>query len=249
MGLPLADLPTFLEWRDNIIRPDVAPGDFDAAAAIRAETSKAITAYFEAAIEAARRDPGDGLIGELVHADFEGRPLNQAELLGICHLMLLGGLDTVTATLDCMIVYLARHPERRRELVDNPALVPAAVEELLRYESPVMVVPRVVKTPVTVCGVDLQPGDPVMLVVGAANGDDAEFERPDEVDWGRDTNRHVAFGGGHHLCLGAHLARLELRVALEEFHRRIPEYRIADGAEIHFSPGIRQADRLELVWP
>ena len=86
------------------------------------------------------------------------------------------------------------------------------------------------------------------LVLGAANIDEAAFERAEEVDWGRDLNHHVAFGSGNHLCLGAHLARLELRVALEEFHARIPDYRIPDGVELQFSPGIRQAERLPLVW-
>jgi cytochrome P450 len=248
MGLPSSDLPQFLQWRDNVIRPDVERGDFAGAAALRAATGKEINTYFESAINAARGAPTEGLLGELVHADMDGRPLTQAELLGICHLMLLGGLDTVTATLDCMIVYLARHPDRRSRLVDDPSLIPAAVEELLRYESPVMVVPRIVAQPVTLRDVDLKPGDAVTLVIGAANLDGAEFDRPDDVDWGRDLNRHVAFGSGTHLCLGAHLARLELRVALEEFHRVIPNYRVADGFEVHFSPGIRQAEHLPLVW-
>ena len=248
MGMSQDDLPMFLQWRDNVIRPDVEPGDFDGAARIRAETGKAISQYFVRAIEAVRKEPADGLLSELVHADFEGRPLNEAELLGICHLMLLGGLDTVTATLDCMIVYLARHPDRRTELIENPELIGPAVEELLRRETPVMVVPRIVKEPCTLQGVELKTGDMVTLAIGAANGDERHFERPDEVDFHRDPNHHVAFGGGHHLCLGAHLARLELRVALEEFHRRIPDYRIADGTDIHFSPGIRQADHLPLVW-
>jgi cytochrome P450 len=97
-------------------------------------------------------------------------------------------------------------------------------------------------------GVDLEPGDAVMLVLGAANVDESVFGDAGEVDFGRDMSRHVAFGGGNHRCLGAHLARLELRVALEEFHRRIPDYRIPDGEEVHFSPGIRQASRLPLVW-
>jgi cytochrome P450 len=250
MGLPQSDLAQFLQWRDNVIRPDVPAGDFDAAAALRAETGKDINAYFEGAIEEARqRGPHEaGLLAELVHADFDGRRLTEAELLGICHLMLLGGLDTVTATLDCMIVYLARHPEQRQLLIDDPSLLGAAVEELLRYESPVMMVPRIVAQPVTLKGVDFSPGDLVTVVVGAANADEAEFDRPADVEWGRDLNRHVAFGSGNHLCLGAHLARLELRVTLEEINRRLPNYRIAEGAEIHFSPGIRQADHLPLVW-
>jgi cytochrome P450 len=248
MGLPQSDLTQFLRWRDDIIRPDVDRDDLEAAAAVRAAAGKQINAYFEAAIASARVGGGAGLLGELVHADMVGRPLTDAELLGICQLMLLGGLDTVTATLDCMIVHLAANPARRQLLVEDPSLIPDAVEELLRYESPVQVVPRVVAQPVTLRGVDLVPGDPVTVVIGAANLDDAEFDRPDDVDWHRDLNRHVAFGAGHHLCLGAHLARLELRVALEEFHRRIPDYRVADGVELQFSPGIRQAEYLPLVW-
>lgn len=249
MGLPLSDLPTFLRWRDDVIRPDIEPGDFDGAVRIREAAGSAINAYFQAAIEAARAQPvGKGLLHELVHADFEGRPLADSELLGICHLMLLGGLDTVTATLDCMITYLARHPDRRRAIVEDPGLIPAAVEELLRHQTPVMLVPRIVAQPVTLSGVELEVGELVMVVLGAANADDHEFADSGSADFGRDPNRHVAFGGGHHLCIGAHLARLELRVAMEELHRRVPEYRIADGADVHFSPGIRQAQGLPLNW-
>ena len=171
--------------------------------------------------------------------------MSETELLGISHLLLLGGLDTVTATLDCMVFHLANDPDRRRQLVDDPSLIPAAIEELLRWETPVMVVPRTVKTAVELRDVKLEPGDAVWLLLGAANHDGDEFADGD-IDFGRDPNRHVAFGGSHHLCLGAHLARMELRVALEELHRRVPDYRIADGAEIHFSPGIRQADHVPL---
>jgi cytochrome P450 len=115
----------------------------------------------------------------------------------------------------------------------------------LRWLSPVMVVPRSMTDDFEMGGVQLRADDPVMLVVGAANGDASEF--PDmAVDFGRHPNRHIAFGGGNHKCLGAHLARLELRVALEELHRRIPHYRIPEGTSIHFSPGIRQADPLPL---
>ena len=250
MGLPQEDLVTFLQWRDNTIRPAVDPADFEGAAKIREETGRAINRYFEEAIEARRRDPGGGpgLLAQLVHAEMDGRTLTQDELLGICHLFLLGGLDTVTATLDCMIAYLARHPERRRRLVADPTLIEPAIEELLRHQSPVMVVPRVVREPVTVRGVELEAGESVTLVIGAANADEREFRSPGDVSLDRDPNRHLAFGGGHHLCLGAHLARLEIRVALEEFHRRIPDYVIADGADIQYSPGIRQADRLPLVF-
>jgi cytochrome P450 len=121
------------------------------------------------------------------------------------------------------------------------------VEELLRWSSPVMVIPRTAAEDITLQDVKIHKGDGVTLVLGAANNDGEAFG-PDEVDFTRDPNKHLAFGGGHHLCLGAHLARLELRVALEELHRRIPEYRLAPGSEVHFSTGIRQAEHLPLVW-
>jgi cytochrome P450 len=248
MGMSLDDLPTFLRWRDQQIRPDVEPGDFEGAAAIRSRTSHEITEYFEALIDEKRRNPDDRLMTRIVNASIDGRTLSREELLGICHLLLLGGLDTVTATLDCMISWLAEHPIERQKIVDDPGLVPTAVEELLRHQTPVMIVPRILKQDVTVSGVDLKAGDGVTVVLGAANSDGDEFADPTSVDLTREPNKHVAFGAGNHLCLGAHLARLELRVALEEFHRRIPDYRIADGVELHFSPGIRQADHLPLVW-
>ena len=248
MGLPQDDLPMFLQWRDNSIRPDVAPGDFEAADRIRQETAKAINAYFEEALDERMREPGDGLLSLLVRAEIDGQRLTRRELLGICHLLLLGGLDTVTATLDCMIVYLARHPDRRCRLVEDPSLIGPSIEELLRHQTPVMMVPRIIKEPTTMRGVRLETGDRVTLLIGAANADESAFPDPGELDLSRDASKHLAFGAGHHLCLGAYLARLELRVGLEEFHRRIPEYRIADGAEIHYSPGIRQANHLPLVF-
>ncbi len=248
LGLPLSDLPQFLQWRDDGIRPRVEPGDYEGAQAIRRAAGKAINSYFEDAIADRRADPGDDLMSEIVQSRIEGQGLTDTELLGIFHLLLLGGLDTVTASLDCMIAYLAQHPEPRARLIADPAVVPAAVEELLRCLSPVMTMPRVAAREHEMRGVAIHPGDPVMLMLGAANVDDEQFADPEAVDFDREPNRHVAFGGGHHLCLGAHLARLELRVALEEIHRRIPDYRIPEGTEIHHTAGIRQADALPLVF-
>ena len=248
MGMPQDDLATFLRWRDQTIRPDVEFGDLEGAARIRQQTSHEITQYFEALIDEKRANPDDRLMTRIINASIDGRTLSRTELLGICHLLLLGGLDTVTATLDCMVSWLAEHPVERHKIVNDPTLVPSAVEELLRHQTPVMVVPRILKQDVTMGGVDLKAGDGVTVVLGAANSDDDEFTDAEDVDLARDPNKHVAFGAGNHLCLGAHLARLELRVALEELHRRIPGYRLADDAELHFSPGIRQVHSLPLVW-
>ena len=247
IGLPQSDLPQFLQWRDDTIRPN-AKSEEDAQR-IREAAGKAISGYFETALEEKRRNPDDRLLSRIVTAEVDGRPLTQEERLGICHLLLLGGLDTVTATLDCMITYLARHPERRRAVVSDPTLMNAAIEELLRHETPVMMVPRIVAQTVEIRGVTIEAGDGATLLIGAANCDADEFDDADDVRLDRGANRHLAFGGGPHRCLGSHLARMELRVAMEEFHKRIPEYEIAEGAEIHFSGGIRQAESLPLVFP
>jgi cytochrome P450 len=248
MGLPQEDLPHFLTWRDDTIRPEVTSASQREADEKRAAAGKAIENYFDTKIEEKRRNPDDRLLSTVVHGEVDGRPLTRAELLGATHLLLLGGLDTVTATLDCMIVYLANHPDRRQAIVADPSLIPNAIEELLRHQTPVMMVPRIIAQDHEMGGVEMKAGDSATLLLGAANCDAAEFANETDVVFDRSANRHLAFGGGPHRCLGSHLARLELRVALEEFHRRIPDYRIADGAEIHFSTGIRQAEKLPLVF-
>jgi cytochrome P450 len=245
MGLPQDDLDTLLRWRDDIIRPAADPAE---AEAVRARTGADMTAYFDAQIDGLREEPRSGFWSDLVNADFEGRPLTRGELLGMAFLLIIAGLDTVTATLDCMIEYLAQHPERRRDLVERPELTTDAVEEMMRLLTPVQLIPRIVGQDATIGGVEVKAGDHATIVLGAANLDPEMYARPDDVDFERERSNNLAFGGGPHLCLGINLARLELRVALEEWHRRIPEYSIPADTVIAHSPGIRQADHLPLVW-
>jgi cytochrome P450 len=248
MGLPREDLPKFLRWRDETIRPDVPAGDIEAAQAAREKVGHEITEYFEAAIDRVQAEPEDTLLGRIVAGQVDGRDLTRDELLGTLHLLLLGGLDTVTATLDCAIGHLATNDDARKCIAADPTCAAAVVEELLRAETPVMMVVRVLKQDCELGGVQLKAGDHATILIGGANADESEFHDAHVADFDRSENRHVAFGAGPHRCLGSHLARLELRIALEEWHRRIPEYRIADGEEVHYSPGIRQADHLPLVW-
>lgn len=245
MGLPQDDLDAFLRWRDDIIRPSADPQE---AEAIRARTGAEITAYFDAQIDGLRVNPRSGFWSDLVNTEFDGRPLTRGELLGMAFLLIIAGLDTVTATLDCMIEYLAQHPDRRAELVERPELTTDAVEEMLRALTPVQLVPRLIVQDATIGGVDVKAGDHATIVLGAANLDPAMYDQPDDVDFERERSINLAFGGGPHLCLGINLARLELRVALEEWHRRIPDYAIPTGTVIAHSPGIRQTDQLPLVW-
>jgi len=248
-GLPLDQIEQFLTWKDNIIRPGGGFMDMDEAAKVRKETGAAMYAFFGDVVDERTTAPGDDIISRFIHAEIDGERMSRDEILDICYLFILGGLDTVTSTLDCSLAYLAQHDERRRELADDPSLVPHAVEELLRLETPVMQVLRVVKQEHEMHGVTMHPGDHVMVMIGAADTDPAEFgDDAAELVIDREVNRHLAFGGGPHRCLGSHLARLELKIALEEFHRRIPDYAIADGATLDYSPGIREIVKLPLTF-
>ena len=235
---------SFLRWRDDTIRPDTA--DPTEAQRIRDRVGTEITAYFETRPRRAAREPRRraaashrGRRGRRPAAD--ARPSSSA--CATC--CMLGGLDTVTATLDCMVAV----PGPRARARDRPSSTTRrsshrAVEELLRTETPVVMVVRVVEAGLRARrGRSSSAGDHAMILIGAGERRRRRVPRtPRTADFGREANRHLAFGGGPHRCLGSHLARLELRVALEELHRRIPDYRIADGAEVILSPAIRQAD-------
>lgn len=250
-GLPMGDLDTFLELKDGIIRPQAAaenPLDIDEINAIRSRAGKRIYAYFEDVIAERRKNPRDDLMSYLLVAEIDGKRLTDNEILDISYLQILAGLDTVTATLGCNLAYLAGHPEQQRRLVEEPEKIEDAVEELLRWETPVMGVPRLVKQDVEIADTAIKSGEMVMLLLGSANVDPREFENADVVDFDRERNRQIAFGGGYHRCLGSHLARMELRVALEEWHARVPAYRIKDGETPVYSAGIREVQYLPLVW-
>ncbi|MDQ6696980.1 MAG: cytochrome P450 [Actinomycetota bacterium] len=244
LGLPLADLPQFLLMKDGIIRPEGEDeGDW---AASRTRAAADIYAYFDEVITSREAAPRDDLVSRFLTTEVEGIRLTRHEILDICFLLLIAGLDTVSAALDCFFTYLAEHPAHRQELVDDPSLVPPAVEELLRWETPVIGVLRCAVADHELSGVEVRAGDQVAVLIGSANTDESGIDRPDEVDFHRAVNKHLAFGGGVHRCLGSHLARLELRVVLREFHKRIPDYRLAEGADPQFTPGIRAADRLDI---
>lgn len=249
MGLPTGELDSFLRMKDGIIRPHTLTDDVEKMQEIRVQTGKDIYAYFEDLIAERRKNPRSDLMTHLTEAELEGEKLSHNEILDICFLFLLGGLDTVTATLGCSIAFLAENPEQRRRLLENDELLDGAVEELLRWETPVAGVPRLLKQDVEIGGIELKEGELVTLLLGAANVDAEEFTDPEKVDFAREGNRHLAFGGGAHRCLGSHLARMELRVALEVWHKRIPHYSVKPGETPSYSPAIREVQYLPLVWP
>ncbi len=250
LGLPLENLPTFLAMKDGIIRPHYVVGTaFRAPEAVAHQkaTADSIYAYFEEALDEREREPRDDLLSEFLATEVDGVRLTRHEILDICFLFLIAGLDTVTATLDCIFAFLAEHPDHRRQIVDDPGLIPSAVEELLRWETPVMGIIRAAVADTEIAGCPVTKGDHVIALIGSANTDEEFLEDADEVRFDRDVNRHIAFGGGIHRCLGSHLARLELRIALREWHRRIPDYAVPDGYELVYTAAIRSIEHFPLV--
>ena len=239
LGLPLDELPRFLAMKDGIIRPEHvtgAPYGSEEMQTHQQATADSIYAYFERVLD--QREAGrhqDDLISMFLDAEIDGHRLSREDIVDICFLFLIAGLDTVTASLDCIFAYLAQHPQRRRQIVDDPGLIPHAIEELLRWETPVMGVARAATDDLELDGCPIHKGDLVMVMLGSANTDEAEFPDAEVVRFDREVNRHLAFGGGIHRCLGSHLARLELRVALREWHLRIPDYQVADGHELVYT--------------
>ena len=246
LGLPVSRAQEFLDLKDGIIRPPAKTPE--QRLAMVNETGQRIYQVLESVVDARLEHPEDDFISGFLSSEIDGRRLTRNDVVDICYLFFLAGLDTVAASLDCMLAFLARNPEHRREVVDDPALVPHAVEELLRWETPVPGVIRMTATETEVQGCPVPAGKQVVVLLASANTDQAFWDRADEVDFHREVNKHLAFGGGVHRCLGSHLARLELRVMLEEWHARIPDYAVAPGVELEYSPGLKQISPLPLVW-
>ncbi len=250
-GLPIEELPRFLKMKDGAIRPDQVVGHefgHPETEAYQKQTADSIYDYFEKAVEERRQgERREDLLSHFLNVEKGGDRLSNEEILDMCFLFLIAGLDTVTASLDCFFGYLAEHPDARHMIVNEPGRVPAMVEEMLRWETPVMGCARVATRATQIGGFAIGQGEQVMGLLGAANVDEGEFSEPEVLVWDREANRHLAFGGGIHRCLGSHLARLELRVALREWHRRIPDYRIMPGVELMYTPGIRTLETFPML--
>ncbi|HEY7106345.1 MAG TPA: cytochrome P450 [Acidimicrobiia bacterium] len=255
LGLPEDEIGMFLRLRDGIIHPERwderALSDPGARTAVLDAAAAEIYEYFGSLVAERRRQPAGDIVTRFVDAEIDGDKLTDEDILDICFLVVLAGLDTVTDTLTCSYAFLAQHPAHRQVIVDDPSIIPTAVEELLRWETPVpQSVPRIAQCPVELpTGEHVEPGTAVIAMLGAHNVDPAVYDDPLEVRFDREPNPHLAFGGGVHRCLGSHLARRELRITLREWHRRIPEYRIKAGHEqLEYPPGLRHVKQLVLTW-
>ena len=255
LGLPEDEMPMFLRLRDGIIHPERwdenAAVDPDARRKVLDAAGAEIYEYFGALVTERRKDPADDIVTRFIEAEIDGDRLTDEDILDICFLVVLAGLDTVSDTLTCSYAFLAQNPRHRQMIVDDPSIIPMAVEELLRWETPVpQSVPRIATCPVDLpSGAHIDEGTAVITMLGALNVEPSTYEAPLEVRFDREHNPHMAFGGGVHRCLGSHLARRELQITLREWHRRIPEYRIKPGHEdLEYPPGLRHVKKLILTW-
>ncbi len=240
VGIPDAHREKLLVLVDELIRP--AEVDESEAAA------RGLTDYARETVRQRRASPGDDLLSRLCQAEVDGELLSEDQLTGMTVLLLLGGLDTVAAVLGFTMNYLARHPEKRRQLVDHPDTIPKAVEELLR-RFPVSTLGRIVTRDAEFHGVQLKKDDMVITPTMSHGMDKREFDSPTEVDFSRKVVFHGAFGNGPHRCLGSMLARVELRTFLQAWLSRIPEFRVKAGAELTVDTGMVVAlHDLPLEW-
>ena len=246
MGMPDDGLEQFLTWEHQILHPS-AGDDPDRAGAFDAMV--AVMGYFTELMEEKRRSPGDDLLSAALEWRIDGLPIPHEDLLSWCLLMFMAGLDTVSIQMAYAFWHLATHPADRLQIVEDVAVVPAAVEEFLRQFA--FVAPsRKVMSDTDFHGCPLRKGDMVFAPLCAATRDPAVFgDEAATVRFDREVNNHIAFGAGPHRCLGSHLARRELRVALEEWHRFIPSYSLTPGVEVtEHGGGLFGIDRLELSW-
>jgi cytochrome P450 len=233
----------FLQLKEDIIRP--VADTVEAGNKIRERAGRDISTLFFNALAERETAPRDDVLSQLVQREQAGE-LTREDSINICHLLLIAGLDTVTGTLECAFALLARRPDLQRQLGD-PDGIERAVEELLRWIVTSPAQSRVTTADTVIEGVAVAEGTVVRIVQATINFDPDRFENPTEVDLGRVSNRHASFGIGVHRCLGSHLARLELRIALAEWHRRVPAYQLPADYEVKYTQSLRGVTDLPLV--
>jgi len=239
MGFPAPMFEQFLDWEWNILHGGTLENMQNAL--------RGVLGYLREFMAEKRADPDDHLVSRIVHGKIGGVPLTEEEQIGMVWFLWLGGLDTVAATISQMFRRMALQPEIQRQLRADPALIPGAVEEFLRTQ-PILSSARRAKCDFEWHGVQIKAGDSFSCLNPAGNFDPARFPNPREFDPTRKGNRHFTFVAGVHVCLGAPLARRELRILLEEWFARIPEFRAKPGADTSVFPGLLSIRNLPLVW-
>lgn len=242
LGVPLEMSDEFTGWVRGVLEVGLTDPK------VRLENRGNIINFFVAQLADRRANPReDDLITELINAtDDQGNPVDDIYVLGVCNLMLVAGIDTTWSAIGSSLWHMAQHPEHRAQLREDPSIWPTAIEELLRAYSPVTMA-RIVGRDTEFQGCPVKAGDRVLMSFPAANRDPRQFENPDEVILTREHNRHVAFGSGIHRCAGSNLARLELRVALQTWLERIPEFELVDPSSVTWAGGQVHGPRVCMV--
>jgi len=248
-GLPMEDRDRLIAWKESLLGNPLLKAGQPTDEMIRAGAE--LFTYLVDHVEKRRGHLGDAedLLGRLL-ADTSEERLSDDELLGLSFLFVLAGLDTVTSALSTAFAALAVRPRLRQQIAADPSVIPDAVEELLRMDGPVVFLPRVASQDIELGGQTIPARSEVQIAIAVANRDPAEHADPDEIDLRRQ-ERHHAFGGGPHRCLGSHLARMEMREVLAEWHSRIPDYDLARGftPRVEWPTGLVGLDTLPLVFP
>lgn len=240
MGLPRDQLRQFMAWEKRVLTSPTAEE--------RAAGLRELLDHFRGLIALRRKEPADDLVTWTVNAKVDGRPTTDDEIVGIVLLLYTAGLDTVTNTLSFIFRHLAERPALQAGLRDGAIELSRAVEEMMRLYSPATV-QRIAGCDTELGGVAIRKGDLVTVSTTAASRDPAVFEAPDEFRPERDTNAHLGFGWGIHRCAGAQLARVEMKIALEEWLRRVPGFRLREGPEIRYVGGaIMALSEVPLAW-
>lgn len=240
MGLSLDKLPLFLTWEDQLLHsPDIM---------VRIQAAGQIKQFLLGEIEDRKANPRDDLFSQAVAAQIKGEPLSDNEVLGFCYLMFVGGLDTVASSLGFHFKHLAEHPALQERLRRDPAIIPQAVEELLRRFA-IVTMQRRATQDTELAGTQIKAGDWITLCTAMAATDETEYEDPMTVDFDRKNKAHVTLAFGAHTCLGMHLARLELTIALQEWTTRLPVFRLqANSVPRVHGGGVFGVDELQLEW-
>ncbi|MEB3070696.1 cytochrome P450 [[Mycobacterium] vasticus] len=248
MGLPIEKLPDFMVWEAKIMHATVE-SDPDRSIAISAMME--VVGYFTELINEKRADPskrGDDIVSNALDWRIDDAPPSDADLLSCMLLLFMAGLDTVAAQLSYSMWHFATHPADRKRIVEDPAIIPAAIEEMMRAY-PIVQTARKATRDIDFHGCPIKKDEVVMLPLAMAGRDPKVYARGGTVDLDADRPRHLSLGAGPHRCLGSHLARQELRVVFEEWHRLIPDYELADesGGREH-TGGVYGVDSLPLRW-
>jgi cytochrome P450 len=246
MGIPAADRDRFKQWSDVIVSQTRPGADESSHTAAHREMAE----YFMGMIEQRRRQPGDDLISALLGAEIDGQKLSVIELLGFCSLLLVAGNETTTNLIGNAVLCFTETPGVAERLIAEPARLPQAIEEALRYRSPVQSMYRISAVDTTLRDRSIPAGSPIVAWIGSANRDGEQFPHPDVFDVGRSPNRHLAFGQGIHFCLGAPLARLEARIALQAVLSRLPGLAVDPDAQLERmeSTIVYGVKQLPVVW-